>query len=221
MYMPQVSKDLAKGLKGKELTETLIQPCRLVVMIGGMIVCGFFAVGKQFISLVYGSTKTEAWGYALIIMVPMFVNMTNGVINNILDITNKRMVRSVALLLTTVLNIILTVIFISRMGIIGAVTATAISTVLGQIIIMNVYYQKKLGLSILYLFKEAYKGLLIFMVPAAVLCYFVAKSISNEIVSLLVCGVLFVLLSGVGIIAFGLNSYEKQLINKVIRKIKG
>ena len=102
--------------------------------------CGFFAIGRQFICLVYGSSKQEAWIYALIIIVPMFINMTNGILVNVLNVTNKRLARSLILIGTTALNIVLTWFFIDWIGIIGAVIATAISTLLGQVILMNIYY---------------------------------------------------------------------------------
>ena len=139
MYLPQVSKDISAGLEGREFTRTLIQPCRLVVLLGGLIMCGFFAIGRQFICLVYGSSKQEAWIYALIIIVPMFINMTNGILVNVLNVTNKRLARSLILIGTTALNIVLTWFFIDWIGIIGAVIATAISTLLGQVILMNIY----------------------------------------------------------------------------------
>ena len=217
MYMPQVSKDIQDGLKGKELINTLIEPCRLIVIIGGMIVCGFFAVGKQFVSLVYGASKTDAWIYALVIMVPMFINMTNGILINILDVLNKRLVRSFVLLGTTLINIILTIIFISYWGILGAVIATAISIVIGQITIMNLYYLKKLKIDVIHLFKQSYQGILIYIVLSSLVSFYVAKLFSDNLLSLLVGGALFVCLSIIGILSFGLNDYEKQKLKSIIK----
>lgn len=220
MYMPKVAKDLQDGLKGRELTNALVEPCRLVVGVGGLVVFGFFAIGRQFVSIVYGSEKTEAWLYALIIMIPMFVNMTNGVIVNVLDVLNKRIVRSWILLCTTVLNIILTIIFIHLFEIIGAVIATAISTILGQIILMNLYYSKKLGIEVWHLFKESYRGLLSYMVIFSIISFGVATIIPNDYLALAVGGTLFLGLSSVCILLFGLNSSERQKFNMIIRRKK-
>lgn len=220
MYMPEISKNIAKGLKGKQLTETLIQPCRLTALIGGIIMCGFFAVGKQFISVLYGDDKVIAWIYALIIIVPMFVNMTNSVIINILDIINKRLIRSLALLGTTIANIVLTVILIGKLGIIGAVIATAVTMIIGNIILLNVYYQKKLGIKILYLFFYAYKGILIFQILSGVIVFFIAQLFTNDIIALLVGGILFLVLSFSLFAIFGLNDYEKSKLEVFIYKFK-
>ena len=220
MYMPEISKNIAKGLKGKQLTETLIQPCRLTALIGGTIMCGFLAVGKQFISVLYGEDKVIAWIYALIIIVPMFVNMTNSVIINILDIINKRLVRSLALLGTTIANIILTVVLIGELGIIGAVIATAVTMIIGNIILLNVYYQKKLGIKVIYLFFHAYKGILIFQFLSGVIVFFIAQLFTYDIIAFLVGGILYLALSFSLIAIFGLNDYEKNKLEVFINKFK-
>lgn len=220
MYLPQVGKDLAKGMAGQELTDTFVQPCRFVALLGGSVVCGFFAVGRQFISVFYGQSKEMAWVYALIIIIPMFVNMTNGILVNVLDVKNKRQIRSYALAATTVLNILLTVWFISMWGIIGAVTATAIATTLGQILFMNWYYQKAFGIQVLYLFKKAYKGILPFQIFASGVCFFLANQISNPLFAFLIGGASYVLLSGGLILAFGLNAHEKAMLAKLGRLVK-
>lgn len=220
MYMPEVSKNIEKGLTGKEFTKTLIQPCRLTALIGGTIMCGFFAVGKQFISILYGGDKQIAWIYALIIIVPTFVYMTNIVINCVLELKNKMLVRSLTMVGTTVANIILTVISINKFGIIGAVVATALTLIIGNIIVLNIYYQKSLNIKIMYLFYQSYKGILLFQILSAVAAYFVAQMLSNDILAFCVGAGIYLVLSFGLIIAFGLNDYEKQKFKSAIAKFK-
>ena len=210
MYMPEVSKNMAKGLRGKELTETLIPPCRFAALIGGTILCGFFAVGRQFISIVYEKSRVEAWLYAMIVLVPMFINMTNAVIINVLDVANKRLVRSLLLLGTTVLNIVLTVILIQSMGIVGAVVATAISMLIGHIFIMNLYYYKVMKINVIFLFYRAYKGILIYQIAAGVITFFAARMISNIYVSFFAGGFMFVALSFFSIFMLGFDKSERR-----------
>lgn len=212
MFLPQVAKDISSGKEGVALTDTFIQPCRLVVMLGGSMMFGFIAVGKQFISIVYGEDKVVSWLYALIIIIPMFVNMTNGVLVNVLDILKKRQYRSYVLILTTILNIILTVLLIDHYGIIGAVIATAISTFLGQILAMNIYYARRLHIRVLRLFYNAYKGILPFQMLACIISFVIASFISNNIISLFIGGIIYVLISGILIYLFGMNKEEKAKV---------
>lgn len=220
MYLPQVAKDVEKGLKGKELTATLIEPCRLICLIGGAILFGFFAVGKQFIEIIYGKTYKDAWIYALIIMAPMFVNMANGILVNVLDILKKRTVRSYILFGTTILNILLTIALISDYQIMGAVIATAISTCIGQIFLMNLYYSKVLGIKIIYLFKEAFKGIVPIEFIIAVITFLIGGLIKNIYFSFLISGVCFVFFTTILILKFGLNNFEKIRIKKFWNRIR-
>lgn len=219
MFLPEVSRNMSKKLSPEEFTDTLVYPCRLTTIICGTILFGFFAVGKQFIALFYGADKTDAWVYALIILVPMFVNMTDAVIINVLDVANKRLVRSLALLGTTIANIILTVLLIGQLGIIGAVLATAVSLVVGNIIVMNVYYYKTFKIRILYLYKEAYKGVLPIQIVSALIAYFSALWIDNTLLSFLTGGLVFVVLSFSMMALFGLKVNEKERLAGLIRKV--
>lgn len=218
MYLPEISKTMAERPDGMQLTESLIRPCRLTVVICGSLLCGFFAVGRQFISVFYGAPKVEAWNYTLIILVPVFINMTDAVIISVLDVVNKRLTRSLVLLGATVANIILTILLMKIWGIYGAVIATAFSLVL-EIVIMNLYYQRVLKIRVLHLFREAYRGLLPFQIIAGIAVFFVAGLIKSPLLSLLAGGLLYLVLSFGMIGLFGLNEKEIIRVKAVIRKI--
>lgn len=219
MYAPQIVKNVAGGMRGKELTKTLIEPSRLITLIGGSILFGFVAAGKQFITIVYGKSYIQAYIIAVLVMVPMFINMSNGVVINVLDAMNKRIYRSNVLLLTTIANIILTVILIKNHGIVGAAFATAICTFVGQVIIMNIYYSKNIGISVMYLFKETYKGMLLYQLVASVVAYFVGQAINNVYLSFVASIVLYLLIFGVAFVVDKRNKNElKQIFSMVKRK---
>ena len=216
MYMPKIAGDMRDGKSGAELTKTLIQPSRLVFMIGGIVLFGFLAVGRQFLSIVYGNEYIEAWAIAIVIMYPMLINMSNGVIVNVLDVMNKRIVRSLILSLTTLINIFLTVLWIRTWGMIGAAVATGVSTLVGQVFLMNLYYCRCLKLKIIHLFRETFRGILPSLVFATVLSLISIKWISNELIQLLVGGLVFCGTLLVSMAIFGANTFEKRKMRQVI-----
>ena len=148
MYAPQVSMDMSRGIQKQELMKKLISPCRLTAMIGGTVLFGFIAAGKPFINLLYGKENQAAWLIAIILMIPEFFNTINGVLINVLNYLNKRIIRSCALIITTISNIILTIFLIDIWGMFGAAVATCVCTIIGQVIIMNIYYMKNLKINI-------------------------------------------------------------------------
>lgn len=212
MYMPKVAADMREGKQGAELTKSLIQPCRLIFLIGGLVLFGFIVIGRQFISIIYGSDYIEAWAIAVVIMIPMLINMSNGVLVNVLDIMNKRLSRSFFLLITTIGNIILTIWWIQTWGMLGAAVATGICTLIGQDLLLNIYYNKVIKIRILYLFKETFRGILPSLVLATVLGFLSINWITNKYIQFIMGGIVFVLVMAISMIVFGANSYEKQKI---------
>ena len=220
MYMPQISKDLHSGLEGRALTKTFIPAGRLVSIVCGIAMFGFIAVGKNFINIVYGEKYLEAYYISIILLIPTFFNMTVGMLVNVLDVLNKRQIRSYFLIFTTIINIVLTIIFIKYFGMIGAAIATAISTMLGQVFCMNIYYYKVLNIDIPYLYKQAYSGIIISEGFACVLTLFITYFISNFIISFFAGAIIFLITTFVMFMIYGFNGNEKKAFINLINKIK-
>ena len=218
MYMPAVAKSMRQGLQGKELTKTLLQPCRLNILITGLIVSGFAIAGRQFIVIVYGEEFLTAWYCAMIVMVPMFLNTANDIVINVLDVLKKRHVRSIILMGTTALNFLLTIWGIQYIGMVGASLATGIATLL-QVIILNIYYQTKLDIDVLYLFRKGFAGIIPSMLAAMVIALPLYFLIKNVFLSFVACGGVFVLVFALLYFFFGANQSEKQKMNVFLNKL--
>ncbi|MCD7813594.1 MAG: oligosaccharide flippase family protein [Lachnospiraceae bacterium] len=219
MYTPQIARSVSSGLRGRQLVDSIIQPCRLVTIIGGTVLFGFISVGREFITIVYGSAYLEAWTIALIVSVPMCIYLTNGVMQDVLNVMNLTKPRTISLILTTVVNIVLTVIWIDKWGIVGAASATAVSTMIFQVTLLNVYYDKALNMNMIYLYRKAYKGILIYQVIGAVAALILTHFISNTVVSFLAGGTVYVLIFALGFILFGANDAEKNMMKSILSKI--
>lgn len=213
MFMPAIAKNMQNNLKGKELTKTLVQPCRLNILITGVIAFGFLCVGQQFINIIYGEDYTNSWLCAIIVILPTFVNMTNAVIINVIDILRKRPIYSCILLITTVLNIALTVISIIYIGMVGAAAATGLTLII-QTIILNIYYKKKIGISVFYLYLKSYKGILPCLLFASVISILIIYLLDNILLQFFIGGIVFVISFFVPYYLFGMNDYEKNILKK-------
>ncbi len=220
MYMPQVSKNINNGVIENGLEGTLISSGRLNTVVGGSLLFGFIAVGKPFINIVYGGKYELAWIYAIIVLVPMFLNMIMGCTINVLDILNKRQIRSYILLFSTAINIVLSIILTDRYGMIGAIIGTTAGLLLGQVLLINIYYKVKLSINVLKIYMRSFKGLLISQVLAMLIGGTAAYFIGNQILSFLVGGVLFVTVEVVCLMVFGLNKQEKDAVGRVLSKFK-
>lgn len=220
MYLPQVAKDLNRNLDRHRFTDTLIQPTRLITLISGIILFGFIAVGKQFIIVFYGIEKVQAWIYALILIIPLFLSMTNGVVINILDITKKRLVRSLVLFGVTLVNILFTWIWVNRFGVIGAVMATAVTMFVGQVIILNIYYNFALNIEMFRLYWTAYSRTIPILAASAAIAYLISSFFSSALLGMLVGGCMYVSIVAFLLYKFSLNSTEKRVVSQCMSKIK-
>ena len=218
LYMPQVTKDIISGMEGKELTKTLIQPSRLIVLVSGTVLFGFVACGRQFVDIVYGEAYAMAWVLSLLLIVPSFFNMANAVILNVLDVKNKRIVRSWILMITTVLNIVMTIFGLRAFGIVAVAAATGLATLL-QVVIMNIYYQKVIGIKVVYHFVNACKGILVYQILGAAAGYAIGTLLTNVYGSFIAAGCVYVLVSFGGFALFGKNEYEAAVMRNYADKM--
>lgn len=220
MYAPEVTRKVGAGLEGKELAGEIVEPCRLTALIGGMVLFGFVAVGRQFVGLLYGQAYLQAWYIAILLMVPVYINMVNGVLVNVLDALNKRMSRSLVLIVSTGVNIVLTIFWLDRWGLMGAAAAMALSTLLGQVLAMNVYYHKVLRIPVLWLFRQAFRGIWPYLIIGCAAALAVGQVIPGQLVSFLVSGCLFVAIVLGGYTCFGMTESEKQQLRKIVNRGK-
>ncbi len=218
MYMPQVARDMEKGIDGKDLEKTLVSSGKLITLIGGSIVFGFAAFGKQFISVVYGASYVSAWLLTLIILIPMLANLASGCVINVLDVMNKRQMRSYILFGSTILTILLTVFLIDVWGLIGVAVAMGASTIIGQVIVMNVYYGKGLKIKIWKLYWNCYARIIPCQVIAMLLSGLVAYFIPSNLIALVAGGVTFVVVEFLCLMIFGFNRQERKVAIEKLRK---
>lgn len=130
------------------------------------------------------------------------------------------MVRSITLIGMCVINIISSIVFINMFGYIGAAFGTALSTIVGHGVIINLYLHKVIGLNIPRLFASVLKGLL----PAFLVCLLVGRLITLMIPGrtigwFILKTILIVLLYGVALLSFGMNEHEKHsILNKRLKE---
>jgi len=217
MYSPQIINAVGKRMSRTELAEMMIPAGRMIVLVGGSILFGFIAAGRQFIEIAYGAEYKNAWLIAIILMAPKLFNMANEIIINILNAENKLSVRSTVLIVMTVVNIVLTLWWIEIWGLVGAAVATAVSIILGLIVAMNIYYSRFLKIPVLYMLSKTFRGVLIWQVLAAILGFFCGRFFSNVYLSFIVAIGVYVLVFFAAFILFGATEDEKVLIRKFLR----
>ncbi len=145
---PRICAIVTKDNGAEELSNLFIRVGRLQFIVISFVVSAFVAFGRQFIDLWVGPDYREAYGVALLTMLPVSVPLIQNTGLNILYVLNKHRFRSIVYCCIALLNAVLTFWLVETHGIIGAAFATCLSYVIGNILIINCYYHRKIGLDI-------------------------------------------------------------------------
>lgn len=220
VLLPRITKMENDNASDEEFTDIFIKTGRIQYIVMGLIMSGFVLFGKEFINIMWvGSEYAESYIIACLLMLPSTIPLIQNVGLNILQAKNKYKFRVIVLMIFAVVNVCISIVLSKIYGGVGAALGTAISTILGQVIFMNIFYQKKIGINII----KFWKNILTMSIPMifVIILAIILKTIVpiNSVIVLVAQIVLYTLIYCLIIYRFSINEYEKQLILKPINKI--
>jgi O-antigen/teichoic acid export membrane protein len=220
VFQTKATKIVVAGVSRDELTDFVVRPGRFQFMITAGFIAGFFLFGKDFIICWAGENMSAAWLYAMLIMIPNMIPLVQNTCLSILNAMDKRLFRSLILVAITVLNIGMTVFFIGIIGPIGAPLATGISYIIGHIILMNIYYQKKIHLNVFGMFKQIFSKIWICVLIALILnAPLMLWQVNHNWGVLAVKAIAFLLVYGIAVWVYGFNKSEKQMVASALARL--
>lgn len=221
LFLPKVTNMVAKKASDKEISDLFIKTGRIQYIIMAFILSGFFLVGKEFINTWAGQEYTEAYYIAIIVMIPLTIPLIQNLGITILQAKNMHQFRSNVYIVISILNVITSIPMTKIFGGIGAALCTAISMVIGNVIIMNIYYYKKINIDILYFWKNI-SVMSVPVVISIILGYFITSVINiSGYLGIVIKGSIFSILFFILMWFIAMNDYEKDLFIEPISKIKG
>ena len=137
-----------------------------------------------------------------------------------MDAKKKRLFRSIVLLGISIVNVIVSIILVSKYGMMGAPIGTAFSFVVGYGLVLNIYYDRIIGVNVVKMFKQIFSKIWICLLLTAA----VMISIDHYLIivlswiSLIIKGILFCVIYGGLLLVFGLNEEEKKDIIGIFAK---
>lgn len=221
---PKITGMVVKNATNDQLTELFVRIGRIQYFIVALIVSGFTLFGRTFINLWAGPDYMDSYWIAIMIMFPLCIPLIQNTGLSILVAQNKHQFRSKVYLSIAIVNAISTYLIAPYMGGIGAALCSCISYLVGQGVIMNIYYYKEAGIDIPLFWKN-----ICFMttVPGTMLCIGLVMSkwiVVNNWFTFLFGVVLYTIIYCVSMYFFILNDYEKDIVRKpllsAMRKVK-
>ena len=160
----------------------------------------------------------------MLLIVPATIPLIQNLGIEIQKAKNMHQFRSWVYLFIAILNVCLSIPLAKTYGGIGAAIGTAISLLIGNGLIMNWYYHKKVGLDMKWFWSQILK-FIPSLLPPIIVGILISLFVNlYNLMPFLLCGIIYVIIFCVSMWFLGMNRYEKDLIGnpmmKVLKKLR-
>lgn len=219
VFLPKVTGMVTTGNDNKAISDLFIRTGRIQYIIMAFILSGFIVFGRQFIALWAGPGYEDAYVITILFFVSLLIPLIQNLGVTVLQARNQMKFRSILYIVISLIALILQVVFTKKWGGIGCAIAISGALLLGQGLIMNIYYSRKQGLDIAGFWKEISKmsitPILLVLCFITFFKYVILDSWIKLIVAILIYSVMYILLFW----KICMNQYEKNLLQVTLRRL--
>lgn len=219
VFLPKVTGMVTTGNDNKAISDLFIRTGRIQYIIMAFILSGFIVFGRQFIALWAGPGYEDAYVITILFFVSLLIPLIQNLGVTVLQARNQMKFRSILYIVISLIALILQVVFTKKWGGIGCAIAISGALLLGQGLIMNIYYSRKQGLDIARFWKEISKmsitPILLVLCFITFFKYVILDSWIKLIVAILIYSVMYILLFW----KICMNQYEKNLLQVTLRRL--
>ena len=204
-----------------EFTSLMAKIGRIQFMILGLPILGLIVFGKYFIVNIFaGEGYENAHTAALFLILPALIPWIQNIGIEMQRALNKHQFRSIIYLIMAIGNVLISIPLAKNFGAVGAAMGTALSLLIGNGLIMNVFYHKALSIDMKYFWKEIIKALKGMIIPIIAAIYIMRCVPFKNLTVFLTSIIAFIVIYCASVIAFSCNKEEKNLLFGMIGKIK-
>lgn len=218
VFLPRATQMMVANATGVELTSMMVRIGRLSLIVLLAILGAFILFGEQFILLWVGSTYLVAWKIGLIIMVAYTIPLAQNFANSLLEANNKFYFKALVYLVFISLGTILGWFLIDYFGILGVTYGIVLGWLIA-LLIVNIYYSRKLKLNIVIFFKELQDKILPTFLIILIIGSFIREIPGTGWINFGIKNILFLTTYALFMFLFAINSYEKNIIVNVLKNI--
>ena len=202
-----------------KVSDLFIRIGRITFYIILLVLSGFIIFGREFLLVWVGEGYEAAYWVAIIVMLPFSVDLAQNLGLCILQVKGQYGFRAKIYLLSALLNIITTVLFARRIGITGAALSTGISMFLTSGLIMNWFFQKRVGLNMIKFWKTTIGIISLAVLLTGAAC-FIKGMIWHDPVSVIQLGLgilLYTIVYGAVMFLFAADPAERELLQRLLK----
>lgn len=220
VMLPKMAKMVSSKATDKELSNEFIKIGRLQYLLIFLVLTGFILFGKDFIVWLAGEEYTISYYIALILIIPLSIPLIQNIGISIMQAKNLHKFRAILLFLIAIANIFVSIPLAKNYGGVGAAIGTSLSLIIGNIIIVNIYYQIKVGIDVISFWKEIIKMTVYLLMPFIIVLFLISIFDFTGILKMLIFGCIYVLLYVIFAYFLVINDYEKKLFYSLLIKFR-
>lgn len=216
LFLPKITSMVANNANRTEISNLFIKTGRIQNIVMAMILSGFIVFGKSFILLWAGKEYQEAYVITLLFFISLYIPLIQNIGITVLQARNQMKFRSLLYIAIAIVALFLQFILARAWGGVGCAIAISGALLIGQGLIMNIYYSRVQGLDTLSFWKEILK---MDIVPICMVTAFLIFTKNYEFsnwVSLALGILSFIVVYCPLFYLFSMNKSEKELISKPI-----
>lgn len=219
VFVPKVNRIVAENDDNNQLTRLFTRVGRIQFIVLALILSGFIILGKPFINVWAGDGYDVSYAVTLLLIVPVTVPLIQNLGIEIQRAKNMHKARAVVYFAIAIANVFISIPLIKLMGPAGAALGTAISLFAGNIVFMNWYYHARIGMNMLYFWKEIARFIPALIAPAIVGILIMRFAHVSGLLHIAIYAVIYATVYCSSMYFFGMNAEEKQLVMGPIKKI--
>ncbi len=219
VFLPRITAMVTKHSSDKEVSDLFIKTGRIQCLIITFILSGFIVFGQSFIDLWAGNGYSESYIITVMFFVALFIPLIQNTGITILQARNKMKFRSLLYLGISVLSLISQIVLSRYYGVIGCAISTGVALLLGQGLIMNIYYHCIQHIDIPAFWSQIVRMMfipVIFIIIGLIATQYINF---NRPISLIAGIVVFSLAYIPMIWHYAMNSYERNLVTAPLNKL--
>ena len=200
-------------------TDLFIKVGRVQYLILGLIASGVLFFGKSFIRIWVGEGYEDSYTVALLLILPSTIALIQNIGIEIQRAEDKHQFRCIVYSIMAVINLGLSIYLCQRYGAVGSAIGTAISLIIANGFIMNIYYHKYCGINICLFWNNILRisyGLIVPIILGIILMHFVNIT---TFLRLFLCIVVYTLVYGCSVWLVSMNETEKALVLVPMKRI--
>lgn len=176
VFLPKITKIVSEeNYSIINLNELYIKISKYQAFVICLAFSGFIILGRDFIILWVGEEYELAYILVVILMAAFFIDLIQNLGLTVMQAKGKYKFRAYTLIICSVLNILISVPVIKLYGLVGTASITAIFVLIGNVIVLNIYFHRVIHLNMFKYWNEIGKMLVIIAVLVVISKLFLSE----------------------------------------------